>query len=565
MQVTIPQVTVNVPGPVEMVRSWRWTLLAALVLVLTLAGGASPASAAESITSPDTGGLVGEYTSLALDALGYPVVSYQEGSNGDLKVLHCNDANCVGVGESIASPQFGGAFDTSIALDAAGNPVVSYRSLANDLVNFELRLLHCNDANCVGGDDSVTAHDTGGTVGAGNSLELDANGYPVVSYFHQTSGDLKLLHCNDANCAGGGESITSPDTAGLVGQYTSLTLDAAGNPVVSYYDATNGDLKVMHCNDANCSGGGESITSPDTGVGVGEYTSLALDASGNPVVSYRDLPNLDLKVLHCNDANCAGGGESITSPDTGGSVGEYTWLALDAAGRPVVSYYDATNGNLKLMHCNEANCSGGGESITSPDTLGTVGRYTSLALDTSGNPVVSYYDDTNADLRIMHCNDPNCSSSAKQTAIDITNLGQYALPKTCFEVRDAAQVALFEVCDNDFAGVPAAHVACIPDGVCNDEDSADGSVRVVVNGAGHRVVQSQPAPEHTGDASKYSCSTPIGGEGAVCELTFLNTPKTDPWYPWDVDGNGVVDLFNDIFGVAAHFGCGKGPVGEVCP
>jgi hypothetical protein len=78
-----------------------------------------------------------------------------------------------------------------------------------------------------------------------------------------------------------------------------------------------------------------------------------LDAFGNPVVSYHGNDNL--KVLHCNDPNCAGGDESITSPDPSWA-GSFTSLALDASGKPVVSYYDQTNGNLKILHCGTRNC-----------------------------------------------------------------------------------------------------------------------------------------------------------------------------------------------------------------
>ena len=82
----------------------------------------------------------------------------------------------------------------------------------------------------------------------------------------------------------------------------------------------------MHCNDANCAGDDESITSTGTArlplAGFG-FTSLVLDADRNPVVSYSReyilmpgwILSLELTVMHCNDPGCVGGDESFTSPD----------------------------------------------------------------------------------------------------------------------------------------------------------------------------------------------------------------------------------------------------------
>jgi hypothetical protein len=288
--------------------------------------------------------------------------------------------------------------DPSLALDSVGNPVVSY-------VWAGLKILHCNDANCAAGGDSITTPDASNGVGENSSLALDGSGFPVVAYHDNSANlDLKLMHCNDANCGGGDESITVPDGPGTVGSSPSLVLDASGNPVVTY--AGNPGLRLLHCDDPDCSGGGDSITTPDSGAG---FFSLALDAAGNPVVAYRDLTNLDLKVLHCDDPNCSGGGDTIASPDEFGDTGFAPSLTLDNVGRPVVSYQFNTgpDRHLRILHCGNPTCSGP-NMLVSGDLATWVGDDSSIVLDAAGNPVVSYYDAFFSDLKLLHCADRAC-------------------------------------------------------------------------------------------------------------------------------------------------------------
>ena len=83
-----------------------------------------------------------------------------------------------------------------------------------------------------------------------------------------------------------------------------------------------------------------------------------------------------------------------------------------------------------------------------------------------------------------------------------------------------AQNFLFEVCDNNFQGPPQSHPACMPDGVCEDEDiDSSGAIQVTLTFADdYWVVESKAPPGFVADPAKKMC--PV-----VCKLLFVNQPE----------------------------------------
>ena len=83
----------------------------------------------------------------------------------------------------------------SMALNGDGFPVISYR----DMVDQDLKLAVCSNPACTA--RTITIVDNNGDVGMSNSLALNRNGYPVISYWdYAPNFDLKVAVCGDVTC-----------------------------------------------------------------------------------------------------------------------------------------------------------------------------------------------------------------------------------------------------------------------------------------------------------------------------------------------------------------------------
>src|SRR5688572_14794777 len=114
-----------------------------------------------------------------------------------------------------------------------------------------------------------------------------------------------------------GWTLTTIDSTGDVGSWTSNALGSDGFARISYYDTTNADLKFVQCTNADCSS--KNISTVDSSGTVGIYTSLALGSDGFGRISYNDVSNTALKFVQCTNADCSS--SNITTVDSTGDVG----------------------------------------------------------------------------------------------------------------------------------------------------------------------------------------------------------------------------------------------------
>ena len=262
------------------------------------------------------------------------------------------------------------------------------------------------------------AIDSAGDVGEFSSIAIGTNGNPIISYHDNTNGDLKVAACNNPTCTT--STNTTIDSVGLVGWYTSITIGTNGNPIISYYDVSNGDLNIAACNNPTCTTSTNSTIDSDGFVGY--FTSITIGIDGNPIISYYDVSNGDLNIAACNNPTCIGATEADRSTnstiDSVGLVGAHTSTAIGTNGNPIISYLDDTNGDLKVAACNNPTCTGTTElersTNTTIDSGGAVGGHTSIAIGTNGNPIISHYL-ISGDLKVTACNNPTCTTSTNTT------------------------------------------------------------------------------------------------------------------------------------------------------
>ena len=356
----------------------------------------------------DSSNDVREFSSLTIGSDGLPVMSYYDASVKDLKFTQCANPSCtsgntIAVDSAVDVGQY-----TAIAIGTDGLPIISYYDESNGF----LKVARCGNLTCSLGN-VISEVDTSADVGQHTSITIGLDGLPVISYYDVTNGDLKVAMCGNSSCSiAGGYAITMLDgTVDNVGEGSEIIIGVDGFPLISYHDRTNADLKVFKCSNAACSAGSAVIT--DDSVAVTQEPSMTIGNDNLPVISYTDASGNDLTILKCGDSACSAGNTFNKIQQF--QSGSWSSLVIGPDGFPMVSYYNPNAGTLGFAKCGDHQCTPSKTvNISQLDGTGStpfVGRHTSMAIGSDELPIIIHFDSSNKDLKTVKCGSSLCLSN----------------------------------------------------------------------------------------------------------------------------------------------------------
>ena len=169
-----------------------------------------------------------------------------------------------------------------------------------------------------------------------------------MSYYDVTNGNLKVATCVSAACED--FFINTVDSTGDVGQETSIALGSDGFPIIAYRG--NG-LKIAKCNDMYCAS--SNITSI---AGTAYNPSIVIGLDGNPIIAFNGWGyNLDLRIVKCGNASCTSGNvTSIVDASFYEETGSYPSITSGMDGAPVIAHFSNSGGYVKVSKCANVVC-----------------------------------------------------------------------------------------------------------------------------------------------------------------------------------------------------------------
>ncbi|MFL2957167.1 MAG: putative Ig domain-containing protein [Candidatus Thalassarchaeaceae archaeon] len=229
------------------------------------------------------------------------------------------------------------------------------------------------------------------------ALTIDSNDSLHVAYYDRSGADLHYAYCSLSCEIEGNWDITTDVDASTnsIGRRVDITVDTDNNPHIAHYDARNDDLEYAYCENTCDNQASWNKTTIESGNNVGYMPSLVLDNDGNKHFIHYNFSSIKVEysVLYS-------GINSIYNISSVGSHHYQLGSAVTSSNNFIhLSYYNGSESDGKLQYSNINIITGMWETTVIDETATKIGLYSDIDLDSDGNPHISYFDATNNQIK----------------------------------------------------------------------------------------------------------------------------------------------------------------------
>jgi hypothetical protein len=306
---------------------------------------------------------------------------------------------------------------TSLALGSDGQPRISYYDVDHTSLKFAQRQSSGKwVTSWVDGWDGTSGTPDGGDVGSYTSIAMNANGMPVISYFQAAGPTAPLQTALKLAVA----TVASPTSAS---DWTTSIVDSANKPAPPCFPATCTNTETCVGTKPTVDGG--AIELPDGGC----EPAVPPDNGGNCLTTATTCGSGD---AGCSSSeacvNGADGGAATCMPtfaatsftDLVQGVGLFSSLAFDSTGNTLIAYYDRLHGALRL-----AKGTAGAFTVTTIDGIdpascestGNVGLFPNLKVN-GATLAIAYQDQDTEELLYWTGPTPAYIAPSQRVVID---------------------------------------------------------------------------------------------------------------------------------------------------
>jgi hypothetical protein len=286
----------------------------------------------------------------------------------------------------------------AIAVDALGNFVITWQDYRNG--NYDIYAQRFNSSGTAQGSNFKVNTDAGTALQDIPAIATDGSGNFVITWgdYRNSNGDIYAQRYNSSGTAQG-SNFKVNDDVGTAGQaYPAIAIDYSGSFIITWEDYRNGngDIYAQRYNSSGAAQGSNFKVNTDFGTALQYVPAIAIDGSGNFIITWQDYRNSggDIYAQRFNSSGAPQGSNFMVNSDAGTAAQQYPAIALDGSGDFVITWDDERNG-VEDIYAQRYNSSGtpqGANFKVNDDTINIGQYFPRIASEASGNFVITWQD-----------------------------------------------------------------------------------------------------------------------------------------------------------------------------